>query len=239
MNTFTLQGKKVVVIGGSSGIGLAIAKAAAEAKARVVIGGRSPQKLEDALADIEENVLAYPVDLTQEDSIADFFKREGTVDHLVISGSSITSGAFHELPISQAMQSMDSKFWGPYRAIKVASLQPTGSITLFSGVLSRRPTSGMVAIAAINAAVEGLGKALAVELAPVRVNVIAPGLVKTAAYSNMPEEQREAMYQNTAAQLPARRIGTPEDIAAMTLQVMTNPYMTGVVVDIDGGSLLV
>ncbi|MEL6321941.1 MAG: SDR family NAD(P)-dependent oxidoreductase, partial [Cyanobacteria bacterium J06626_14] len=128
-----LQGKKVVVIGGSSGMGLAIAKAAAEAEAQVVIAGRSPQKLEDALAEIEQNVLAYPVDLTQDDSIADFFAREGTVDYLVISGSSATSGTFTELPVAKAMQSMDSKFWGPYRAIQAASLQPTGSITLFSG----------------------------------------------------------------------------------------------------------
>ena len=234
-----LNGKKVVVIGGSSGMGLAIAKAAAEAHAQVVISGRSAKKLEDALADIEQDILAYPMDLTREESIADFFKREGVIDHLVISGSSVTSGAFHELPIADAMRSMDSKFWGPYRAIKAAQMQPTGSITLFSGVLSRRPSPGMVAVAAINAAVEGLGRALAVELAPIRVNVISPGLVKTSAYSGTSDDQREAMYQNTAAQLPAGRVGEPEDIAAMALQIMANPYLTGAVIDIDGGSLLV
>ncbi|MBE7380635.1 MAG: SDR family oxidoreductase [Leptolyngbya sp. SIO1E4] len=234
-----LQGQKIVVIGGSSGIGFAIAKAAAEADALVTISGRSAQKLEDALADIEQDILAYPMDLTQESSIMDFFRREGTVDHLVIAGSSVTSGAFYELPIADAMRSMDSKFWGPYRAIKTAQMQPTGSITLFSGVLSRKPAPGMVAVAAINAAVEGLGRALAVELAPIRVNVISPGLVKTPAYSGIPEAQREAMYQNTAAQLPTGRVGEPEDVAAMALQLMMNPYLTGTVIDIDGGSLLV
>ena len=134
---------------------------------------------------------------------------------------------------------MDSKFWGPYRAIKAAQMQPTGSITLFSGVLSRKPSPDMVAVAAINAAVEGLGRALAVELAPVRVNVISPGLVKTAAYDGMSDEQREGIYQTAAAHLPVRRVGEPEDIADMALQIMTNPYLTGAVLDIDGGSLLV
>ena len=178
------------------------------------------------------------MDLTREESVVDFFKREGNIDYLVISGSSVKSDAFYELSLEDAMRSMDSKFWGPYRAVKAAQMQPSGSITLFSGVFSRRPVPGMVAVAAINAAVEGLGRALAVELAPVRVNVISPGLVKTSAYSGIPEVQREATYQSTAAQLPVQRVGEPEDIAAMVLQVMTNPYLTGTVIDIDGGGLL-
>ena len=97
----------------------------------------------------------------------------------------------------------------------------------------------MVVVAAINAAVEGLGRALAVELAPVRVNVISPGLVKTPAYKDMPDAQREAMYKNAADSLPSQRVGEPEDIASMALQIMTNPYLTGNVIDIDGGSRLV
>ena len=234
-----LKGKKVVVIGGSSGIGFAIAKAAASAAAQVVISGRSAKRLEAALANIEQDVLIYPIDLTQEDSITDFFQREGDIDHLVISGGSVTSGGFYELPVEDAIRSMESKFWGPYRAVKVARMRPGGSITLFSGVFSRRPTPGMVAIAAINAAVEGLDRALAVELAPVRVNVISPGLVKTSAYKDMPDKQREALYENTAASLLSRRVGEPEDIASMALQIMTTPYLTGTVIDIDGGSLLV
>ena len=121
-----LKGKKVVVIGGSSGIGFAIAQVAAAAAAQVVISGRSAKRLEAALADIEQDVLIYPMDLTQEDSITDFFQREGIIDHLVISGSSVTSGTFYELPVEDAILSMESKFWGPYRAIKAAQMRPSG-----------------------------------------------------------------------------------------------------------------
>ena len=234
-----LKDKKVVVIGGSSGMGLAIAKATAAVGAKVVITGRSAHKLEDALAEIETNVLAYPVDITEMASLQDFFRREGQVDHLVIAGGTVSMGGFKAMPVADAITSMNNKFFGAYRTLQAATVSPDGSIILFSGVLSRRPQSGTAAIAAINAAIEGLGRALAVELAPTRVNVIAPGLVKTPVYSNMPEAQREALYESTAALLPVGQVGEPEDIAAVALMLMTNPYITGTVIDVDGGSLLV
>ncbi|MEO0828493.1 MAG: SDR family oxidoreductase [Cyanobacteria bacterium J06639_16] len=234
-----LKDKKVVVIGGSSGIGLAIAQATAAAGAKVVISGRSAYKLEEALAEIEANVLAYPVDVTDMASLQDFFQREGQVDHLIMAGGTVKTGGFKEMPVADAIASMNSKFFGAYRAVQAATVSPAGSITLFSGVLSRRPTPGTAAIAAVNAAVEGLGRALAIELAPVRVNVISPGLVKTPSYSGMPDEQRENLYQSTAASLPVGYVGEPEDVAVVALMLMTTPYITGTIVDVDGGSLLV
>ena len=233
-----LKHKKVVVIGGSSGIGLAIAKAAAAARAEVVISSRSPRKLEEALKSISQNVMVYPMDLTQEDSVSNFFQREGALDHLVISGSSVKMAGFHEMAIADAMTSMDSKFWRAYRAIKAANINSGGSVTLFSGTLSRKPSTGTTIISAINAAIEGLGRALAVALAPIRVNVICPGLVDTPIFADLPEGDREAMFQNAAENLPVGRIGQPEDIAAMTMQLMSNPYVTGTMIDIDGGSLV-
>lgn len=235
-----LKDKKVVVIGGSSGMGLAIAQATAKAEAKTIIASRSAQKLEAALAEIEQsNVQAYPVDITDSDSIKDFFQRTGEIDYLVISGSSIEKGSFKELPIEKAMQTMDSKFWGPYRAVKAAPMSDRGSIILFSGGLSRQPSAGVAIVCAVNAAVEGLARALALELAPIRVNVISPGVVKTPIYSEMPEDKREQMYEQTAEMLPVGRMGEPEDIASMTLAVMTNPYMTGMVIDVNGGKFLV
>lgn len=109
-----------------------------------------------------------------------------------------------------------------------------GSITLFSGILSRRPAPGYTALAAINAAVEGLGRALALELAPVRVNVISPGLVATPVYEEMPQAQRAAYFQNTAEQLPVKRIGAPEDIAAAALHLMNSSYTSKTVLDVGG-----
>ena len=110
-----LQGKKVVVAGGSSGIGFAIAKAAAEADAKVVISGRSARKLDEALVKIEQNILIYPIDLTQENSVNDFFKREGTIDYLVISGCSVTSGAFYELSLADGSTAYDKSLPNRYR----------------------------------------------------------------------------------------------------------------------------
>lgn len=234
-----LKDKKVVVIGGSSGMGLAIAQLAAAAEAKTIIASRSAQKLEAALAEIEPNVSAYPVDLTNSDSVEDFFQRTGAIDYLIISGSSLEMGSFRELPIDQAMQSMNSKFWGPYRAVKAAQMSDQGSIILFSGGLSRKPSKGAAIVSAVNAAVEGLGRALALELAPVRVNVISPGIVKTPIYSDMPQDKREEMYRQTAEKLPVDQVGEPEDIASITLAVMTNPYMTGTVIDVNGGGFLV
>lgn len=234
-----LKGKKVVVIGGSSGIGLAIAKAVAVEQAKVVIAGRSPRKLEDALAEIEDNILAYPVDITNMASLHEFFQREGDIDHLVIAGGVVKWGNFKEMPVEDAIESMDSKFFGQYRAIQAATVHPGGSITLFSGGVSRRPKVGTAAVTAFNAAVEGLGQALALELAPVRVNVIAPGLVKTPAYSAMPDSERQAMYESAAKALPVGQVGEPEDIAAVALMLMTNPHITGTVLDVDGGNRLV
>lgn len=236
--SLSLKDQKVVVIGGSSGMGLATARAAVNAGANVVIASRSAQKLDAAKADIGKNVEAQPLDLTQEDSIREFFQKIGSIAHLVIPGSSVKTGSLRELSLADAMSSMNSKFWGPYLAAKHAQLNPNGSIIFFSGILSRKPSPGMAVVAAINAAIEALGRTLALELAPVRVNVISPGLVMTSAYEGMPDAQREAMFQRTAQQLPVKRVGMPEDIADIALQLMTNRYITGTVIDIDGGGLL-
>lgn len=235
----SVQGKEVVIIGGTSGIGLATAKAAIAAGAEVVIASRSAQKLATAKADVSGNIDARTIDLMAESSIQDFFQKIGQIDHLIISAGSVKTGPIRELAFNDAVDSMTSKFWGPYLAAKYAQVNSDGSIALFSGILSRRPSPGFAALASINAAVEGLGRALALELAPVRVNVISPGLVETPVYEGMPPAQRQAYFESVAKQLPVKRIGTPEDIPATVLQLMQNVYTTGTVVDVDGGSLLI
>ncbi|MEM1256226.1 MAG: SDR family oxidoreductase [Cyanobacteria bacterium P01_H01_bin.21] len=234
-----LENKKVVVIGGSSGIGLAIAKEAASAKAKVVIASRSPQHLEEALAEIEENILIYPVDIENKASLQDFFQREGVVDHLVITAGAVKMGNFIDMSVEDAIASMNSKFFGAYRALKTSTVCAGGSITLISGTLSRRPTKGTVVAAAINAAIEGLGRALAIELAPVRVNVISPGLIETPLYDDLPADKREELYQSKVDSLPVGRAGCSEDVSSVAMMLMTNGYTTGTVVDVDGGSQLV
>jgi NAD(P)-dependent dehydrogenase (short-subunit alcohol dehydrogenase family) len=133
---------------------------------------------------------------------------------------------------------MDSKFWGAYRAARVAQIADNGSITLVSGFLSARPRSGVGVQCAINAAVEGLGRALALELAPARVNTVSPGLIATPLWDGMSADDREAMYARAASRLPAGRVGTPEDVACLILAIATNHFATGSTIYLDGGALV-
>jgi len=234
----SIEAQSVVIIGGSSGIGLAIAKEAVDAGADVTIAGRSQSKLEQARQAISGDVSTHAVDVSDEESVKGFCSKVGPVDHLVITGSSVKTGSLRELSLADARASMDSKFWGQYMAARYAQIRPKGSITLFSGILSRRPLAGLASLAAINAAVEALGRALAVELAPVRVNVISPGLTDTPAHAAMPENVRRGIFAAAAKRSLVGRVGKPEDIASLALELMCNSFMTGVVVDIDGGGLL-
>jgi NAD(P)-dependent dehydrogenase (short-subunit alcohol dehydrogenase family) len=168
-----------------------------------------------------------------------FFESAGEIDHLILPGNEVHIAPFRKLSISDAQASMASKFWGQYAAIKAARLSPTGSVVLFSGVASRKPGAGAPALTAINAAVEGLGRALAVELAPVRVNVIAPGVVDTELWAGLADDAREAMLKSFTQRQPIARPGRPEEIASVVLTMMAASYMTGAVVDVDGGTLLV
>jgi NAD(P)-dependent dehydrogenase (short-subunit alcohol dehydrogenase family) len=234
-----LENKTVVVIGGSSGMGLAVAENASRSGARVVIASRSQDKLAAAAGRIGGDVHWQVVDSTKEASVEDLFERLGAVDHLVIPGSSVKTGPLRELPLADGMFTMQSKFWGPYLCAKYARINPGGSITFFSGILSRRPGQNDAVLAAVNAAVEAMGRALAKDLAPVRVNVISPGMTAgTGAYLKMPDAAREGMFDSIAQRLPVGRVGRPEDIADAAAMLMTNGFITGVVLDVDGGGLI-
>ncbi len=234
-----LKDKTVVVIGGSSGMGLAVAKKSSWSGARVVIGSRSQDKLKAAAARIGGDVHWQVVDTTDETSVADLFERLGAVDHLVVPGSSVKTGTLREMPLADGLFTMQNKFWGPYLCAKYARINPAGSITFFSGILSRRPGQNDAVLASVNAAVEAMGRALAKDLAPLRVNVISPGMTAgTGAYLKMPETAREGMFAAIAARLPAGRVGRPEDIADAALMLMTNGFITGIVLDVDGGGLI-
>lgn len=233
-----LEGKHVCVIGGTAGMGRAIASASARAGARVTIAGRSPDKTTAVAAEL--GVQGVAIDITVEDSVRSFFEAAGGIDHLVITASSVRRGAMRDLPLEDAEFTFRSKFFGPYLCAKHAQIAREGSITFFSGIFSRRPDLNDVVLSAVNAAVEAMGRALALELAPIRVNTISPGLVRdTAAFDAMPPGAREAMFQSVGAQLPARRVGLPDDIANAAMFLMTTPFVTGITLDVDGGGLLV
>ncbi|MBY0405849.1 MAG: SDR family oxidoreductase [Cyanobacteria bacterium] len=233
------ENQTVVVIGGSAGMGKAIAQAVSEEGGTVIIGGRSQEKMDQALAGMGSLARGIVVDNTDSASIQHFFQQAGPIDHLVLPGSSVKGGAFHQMSWDEAQFSMNSKFWGQYLAVQAAIFKPRGSVVLFSGVLSDRPSSGHALLAAINAGVEGLGRALAIELAPIRVNTISPGLVaETDAYKGMSEAARASMYEGAAKHLPVGHVGSPDEIAQAALMLMHNTYITGVTLRVDGGAVI-
>lgn len=237
----TLRDKKVVIIGGSSGMGLATAKAAAAEGALVVIASRSEEKLRSASDEIEAEVMVHPLDVTREDLVRDFFGEIGDFDHLVTTAATGATGPFLQLDTPSFRSVFDSKFWGQYFAAKYGAswIRPGGSITFFAGVAASKPLPGLSAYAAVNGAIEALCRSLAVELAPLRVNAISPGIIDTPVYAGMPARERKTMFDSLAAQLPSRRIGRPEDVARAVLYLMQEGYATGTVLEVDGGHRLV
>lgn len=233
-------GKKVIIIGGSSGIGLATAKAAAAEGAQVVIASRSEGKLRKAKAEIRGKVDSIRVSTLDESSLKALFEAVGEFDHLATPGSEAVMGPFLELETGAAKAAFDSKFWGQYLAAKYGApkLRPGGSITFFSGAYSIKPSRGTSVLAAINSAIEGLGRSLAVELSPLRVNVVSPGMVETPLYAGIAEEKRKDMFQKVAAANLVKRIGRPGDIAETVLYLMSNGYTTGTTLYVEGGILL-
>jgi NAD(P)-dependent dehydrogenase (short-subunit alcohol dehydrogenase family) len=234
------RGKRVIIIGGSSGIGLATARGAAAEGAEVLLASRSEEKLQKARESFSGKVDVFVVDAEKEESVKTLFEKEREFDHLFTPGSEGARGPFLSLDSQAARRAFDSKFWGQYFAAKYGApkIRPGGSITFMAGAFSQRPGPGTAVLAAINSAVEGLGRALAVELAPLRVNVVSPGLVDTPNFAKMPADQRSALFKTVAASIPAHRIGTPEDLAEAVLYLMGNGYTTGHTLFADGGMTL-
>jgi NAD(P)-dependent dehydrogenase (short-subunit alcohol dehydrogenase family) len=234
-----LSGSNVVVVGGSSGMGAAIAALAAAEGARVTVSSRSPAQLS-----APEGMAVLPLDLGIPQSITDFSASLESIDHLVVTAHAATT--LRTLKPVQAIDLADLeavfrvKLFGTLRLVGACLPMMTrrSSITLFSGAASRRTIPNHVGLGALNAAVEATGRQLAKELAPIRVNVLSPGLVRTPAYDAMPAAEREAMFSARSAALPVGRVGTADDIALATIHLMCNGYITGTVQDIDGGALL-
>ena len=232
-----LAGKKVVVVGGSSGIGLSTAELAKREGADVIIASRNAAKL-DAIAE-KMNAIAIPADVTDDDSVAKLFKSSGPVDHVVVTAAQLKTGPFKSVPLDDVRSTMEGKFWGAWRVARAAEFRSGGSLTLVSGFLSIRPRPNSAIVSAANAAIEALSRALALELAPLRVNCVSPGIIDTPIRAAMPEVARKEMLAKTAASLPVGRVGLGEDVAHQIVACMTNGFMTGSTIYLDGGALVV
>ena len=228
-----LTNQRIVIIGGSTGIGLGTAKEAIRQGAHVVIAGRSLDKLEQAQSDINSDLLQIlQVDNKDEDSLQAFFREVGQFDHLFTPGAAYVLG-----PITSEKEVAEScfqnKFWPQYYAAKYAVpyISKGGSIVLMSGAASQRPIPGAASYAACNGAIESLGKALATELAPIRVNVVSPGTIRT-------EKDRKEAYEMYEGMTLLQRVGHVDEIAHSVIYLMTNTYTTGTTLFTDGGYVL-
>ncbi|MFJ8494997.1 SDR family oxidoreductase [Streptomyces sp. NPDC094038] len=237
-----LQGQRVVVIGGTSGIGLAVAEGAAREGARVVVASRRQESVDAALKTLPEDAEGQVLDATDEDALRAFFARIGPFDHLVYTaGDSLLLETVAGTDIARARGFLDTRLWGAYAAVKygAGSIRPGGSVVLTTGTAGRRPMPGSSVASALCGAMESLTRALAVELAPLRINVVSPGVVRTELWRGLPETVREELYRSSAESLPVRRMGEPADVAEAYLYLMRGGYSTGSVVVVDGGGTLV
>ncbi|UOQ51186.1 SDR family oxidoreductase [Hymenobacter cellulosivorans] len=237
-----LTGQRVVVLGGSAGIGLATAQAAAAAGAQVVIVSSNEQRVLAALRSLPAASTGHTADLTQEAQLQALFERIGAFDHLVFTaGESLLLGELAFTDLSAIRRAFELRYYGALAAVKYAHphLRPGGSITLTSGIASRRPGKGWSVGASICGAMDALTRALAVELAPIRVNNVAPGVVKTDLWAEMSDSDRAAMYTSIGHSLPVGRVGEATDIAQTYLYLMQQRYGTGQSIVVDGGNVLV
>jgi NAD(P)-dependent dehydrogenase (short-subunit alcohol dehydrogenase family) len=233
-----LAGKRVVVLGGSSGIGFAVARAALEQDAMVHIGSSSTDKISAAAALLGEEAGGSVIDLADEASIEAFFTNHGPLDHLVYTAGDWTRRGLKigpEFDAAQAQASFDIRFWGILRTLKFALplIAADGSITLTSGLYAHRPAKGSAFSTALTGAVEHLTQGLAIELAPIRVNVVTPGFIATEAWARLPAEAVDAMVKNQ----PLPRAGDPAEAAEAYLYFMRAGFTTGQRAIVDGGAL--
>lgn len=240
--TSSLAGKKVIILGGSAGIGLATAKAVAAEGAQVIIVSSNQQRIDKALTELPEGSQGFAVDLSNEQQIQSFFNNIGNFDHLIYTaGDALTLSNITDTVIDNAKQFFNLRYWGAFAAVKYGApyINAGGSIILTGGSAGARPGSGWALGASICAAMEGFTRAMAVELAPIRVNLVVPGIVKTDLWNNMSEAERDGMYSHFKDTLPVKFVAEAGDIAETYLYLLRQQYSTGQAVVVDGGYVLV
>ncbi|MGO9264962.1 MAG: SDR family oxidoreductase [Candidatus Binataceae bacterium] len=234
-----LKDKTVVILGGSSGIGLATAQAALAEGAKLIITGRSRERLEAARVKLQADVRTVALDVTDEPGTRALFASFDKVDHVFITAGMVTFDP-KLAPASDALRpALDQRFWGALYAAKYAATKmgAGGSITFMSGTTAIRPLPGAAVATASCGAVEAFARSLALDLAPIRVNTIQPGLVDTP-FLDLLGNRRQAIIDDYSRRLPVGRPGRPEEIADAVLFLMRNQFVTGITLTVDGGGVL-
>lgn len=238
----SLQNKRIIILGGSAGLGFATAKAAAEEGAQVVIVSGNQQRVDQALTELPADSIGFAIDLSKEENIKNFFETIGQFDHLVYTAAeNLSLNNIYETDLEKARAFFNIRYWGAFAAVKYGAphINAGGSISLTSGIASVRPGAGWSVASSICGAMEGFVRAMAVELAPIRVNSVMPGVVKTNLWDSMSNQDRESLYKNTRDAMLVKRVGESEDIALAFLYLMKQHFGTGQNLIIDGGAVLV
>jgi NAD(P)-dependent dehydrogenase (short-subunit alcohol dehydrogenase family) len=237
-----LQNKRVVILGGSSGIGLAVAEQAASQGAKIVIASSNPERVQKAVEAFGGNAEGHALDLLDEQAIETLFTKLGAFDHLVFTaGDTLHLHDLAATDLKQARQAFELRYWAALAAVKYGSrnIRKGGSIVLTTGIAGQRPHKGWVIAASVCGTIEALTRALALELAPIRVNAVSPGIVRTNLWQNMTAAEREHLFDSVGKSLPVGRVGEPHDIAQAYLFLMQEGFATGQIVVVDGGTVLV
>jgi len=234
--------KRVVILGGSSGIGLAVAEQTASQGAKVVIVSSNAERVQKAVESLGDNARGHTVDLSDESAIENFFAKFGAFDHLVFTaGDSLHLHDLATTDLKEARRAFELRYWAALAAVKYGStnIRKGGSIVLTTGIAGQRPRKGWVVAASVCGTIEALTRALAMELAPIRVNAVSPGVVRTNLWQNMKAAEREQLYESVGNSLPVGRVGEPHDIAQAYLFLMQEGFGTGQTIVVDGGTVLV
>jgi NAD(P)-dependent dehydrogenase (short-subunit alcohol dehydrogenase family) len=237
-----LSTKRVVVLGGSSGIGFAVAEQASAQGAEIVIVSSNPERVQKAVEKLQGNAQGHSVDLSDESAIENFFAKLGAFDHLVFTaGDGLRLNDLAATDLQQARQAFELRYWAALAAVKYGSksIRKGGSIVLTTGVAGQRPHKRWVIAASVCGTIEALTRALAIELAPIRVNAVSPGMVRTNLWQSMTEPERERLYESVGKALPVGRVGEAHDIAQAYLFLMQEGFSTGQTLVVDGGTVLV
>lgn len=234
----SLKGQRAIIMGGTSGMGLASARLLVEMGADVIVTGRDQAKLETALQHLGQGAKGEQLNAASYEDLKSFYERQGSFDHLVIAVSGAKGGGnFRELSLDELRKGFDAKFWPQVMSAQLSlnTLSDNGSITFLTSISARSYAPGNAGLTAINAALESMVPILAQELAPVRVNAISPGVVDTPWWNWLPEDQKNAAHDFYKEKSPVNRIGQPEDIAKAVRYLIDNTFVTGTVLEVDGG----
>jgi len=235
-----LLGQTVAVIGGSAGIGLGTARRARAEGANLILTGRDPERLQRAASELGAVSTAF--DATDFERLGRFFDELPTpIDHVLVTAGRPYYGRLADMDFAQARRFVDEHLLLALQVSRnaVDKVRPGGTLLFMSGTGGRRPAPGFALISALTAALPALTANLALELAPVRVNLIAAGFVDTPLSASLLGDELESRRNQLGATLPIRRVVQPADVAALAVHIMTNTALTGATYDIDGGQQLV